>query len=86
MKKKNFYDLTDKQREEEIAKLGTVILSVIPEDTNAGHAIASLISVLAYYIINEAENPLETLKKVVKSISEIVNKMHRLYGKDKTND
>ena len=75
MKKKNFADLTDKQKEEEIEKLGTVILNVIPEG-HPGLALSALCGVIGYYIVHEVKNPHRALGLVVENITKIVNTLY----------
>lgn len=73
MKKKNFKNLTDKQKEEEIAKLGTSLIVTIPNDAPFGLITAALTSVLGFYLV-ESDDPQEAFKTVVSALTAIVNK------------
>jgi hypothetical protein len=86
MKKKNFADLTDKQKEEEIAKLGTSLLMVIPDDAPFGMVTASLVTILGFQIVTRSKNPHKTLEAVVESLTAIVNKHSHDDDNDNTND
>ena len=86
MKKKNFADLTDKQKEEEVAKLGTSLLMVIPDDAPFGMVAASLTTVLGVHIITRSKNPHKTLETIVESLTAIVNKLSHDDDNDNTNN
>lgn len=85
MKKKNFADLTEKQKEEEIAKLGTSLLVTIPNDAPLGLIAAALTSVLGFQIVTRSKNPHETLETIVESLTAIVNKHSHDDNNDNTN-
>lgn len=74
MKKKNFADLTDKQKEEEIAKLGTSLSISIPKDTPFGIVAGSLVAVLGFQIVTRSKDPKKALEKIISVLTAIVNK------------
>lgn len=82
MKKKNFSDLTDKQKKEEIAKLGTSLFVTIPNDASIGLITAALTSVLGFQIVTRSKNPHKALETIVESLTAIVNK----HSHDDNND
>lgn len=86
MKKKNFSDLTDKQKEEEIAKLGTSLLVTIPNDAPIGLITAALTSVLGFQIVTQSKNPHKALETIVESLTAIVNKHSHDDNNDNTNN
>lgn len=73
MKKKNLSDLTGKQKEEEITKLGTSLLVAIPNDAPFGLVLAALTSVLAFQL-SICENPQGAFKTVVDTLEKCLNK------------
>lgn len=85
MKKKNFADLTEKQKDEEITKLGLSLLVTIPNDAPLGLIAAALASVLGFQIVTRSKNPHETLEAIVESLTAIVNKHSHDDNNDNTN-
>lgn len=84
MKKKNFADLTDKQKKEEIAKLGTYLLVNIPVNASFGLVTAALTSVLGSQIVTRSKDPYKALEQIVESLTTIVNTYN--YNEDNTNN
>lgn len=86
MKKKNFADLTDKQKEEEMAKLGTSLLVTIPNDAPFGLVASALTSVLGFQIVTRSKDPKKALEVIVESLTSIVNKLSHDDDNDNTNN
>jgi hypothetical protein len=86
MKKKNFADLTEKQKEEEIAKLGTSLLVTIPNDAPLGLIVVALTSVLGFQIVTRSKDPKKALEKIISVLTAIVNKHSHDDDNDNTNN
>lgn len=86
MKKKNFSNLTDKQKEEEIVKLGTSLSISIPKDTPFGIVAGSLVAVLGVQIITRSKDPKEALETIIQALTSTVNKLSHEDDNDNNND
>ena len=85
MKKKNLSDITDKQIEEEVAKLGTSLSISIPKDTPFGIVAGSLVAVLGFQIVTRSKDPKKALEKIISVLTAIVNKPNHDDNNDDTN-
>lgn len=85
MKKKNFSDLTDEQREKEAVKPGTSLLVSIPKGTPFGIVAGALVAALGAQIVARSKNPKEALETIIESLTAIVNQLSHDDDNDNTN-